>query len=402
MKVVKEIIDHLYQNGLLASSQLECLKNQGFYPSHDEQTNEDSEYNTYNTYNTYEDYEDYSDPDCNCNGEYSHAGYCYYIDNQLSRRPGHNRRSGGSTKRADRLLKAVEIANEIGKQQQDWQTELNNVLIIGQSLSKQPTLTQTLQLIRNSKLALLAEIIEKALIDRSLSLYELWEIICFNKYTEIIADPDVKGAAVTAYRQVLTGRKPEEFNKQSWILREDNISWVYNLVLAQRALMLVCDHIFCHNPTLYAREINREYHYHPVAYWVMVILYNARQANINVNRIFIDSCQTVWRNPFNLEGQTRQEIDLWFWNISLIGAANHSIKAIINEKTTEEKQELLCRVGRDLDEQHWQQSWAYALICDPVHIFPLFVDLYLSWPSEKFLLRYSEKKNGKKLAAGAS
>jgi hypothetical protein len=305
MSAPQDLLAYFQTSGALSAEQIRYLSEKGFLPP------------------PAEDYHDYHDdwpPDL---GDESDDAW----ELEQTRKP---RRGGGRPK--GRRLRARGLNARLGGVLAAGAARLTTLARIAALLGSadaEPAVT-----VGHADLGALEDALARGLGDQSLPLRELWDLLAFEEYRALLAEPGLRGPAVTAYRGLLAGVDRAPGGAFTWVLRQPHVRRVYQLARAQRHLLRACGRLQRGQPLVLEAALRRDPH--PVAYWALILLYNSGRLALGVE-------------------ETTAPAQPWTG-----------------------KHEVL-RASPPVDGEGgavWRQAWAHALLMDPRRVLPFLAIFY--------------------------
>jgi hypothetical protein len=254
MKAVRQIIDYLRGQGVLTRQQIIELALQGFIDDLDAKPAEP-------------DAPPEAAPPDEADEEYEAT---YRTKPEQDRKQRHVLHKGA-------VLDAAEIAGRLADRFRAWEQPLGAVLAIGRRLVPCADWGEAAVAVRNAGPGDLWRALARGLAEMSPSLHALWESIDLEDYRLVLAEPELHGPAVTAYRAALTAQDHTQLGRHVWLLKEEPVAQVFNLRLAQRHLLQAVEIVLIRRPEVIAAAFRRDHH--PAAYWALVLLYTARRGH---------------------------------------------------------------------------------------------------------------------------
>lgn len=155
-----------------------------------------------------------------------------------------------------------------------WEESLQGLGRVGRRLNGGTSWIEACIVIRHAPLLDLALAVAKGWEQQDPSLNLLWKGVSLETYRDLLKEPGLSDSARAAYRAILTGEERTSFGRDVWLLREQEVAAVYNLIQAQRSLLRACEMVLHCWPELLAAALRGDAH--PLAYWAFVLVYSAR------------------------------------------------------------------------------------------------------------------------------
>lgn len=381
MKALYQIITYLQNCGELSKNQIEYLEAQGYFNPYWEQTQESSVDSYDNS-----DFE----PDLTDDFEAKEKG-------KIKKSRKNHSGKGKNTVSRGKFMTTKDFVDRLTRNIEEWKPELEIIHKVANKLSDKSTPEKAMGIIRSSLQIELEELFVDSLTNQTFSLVDLWTALKFNKYWYPIIDEKVFGEVITAYRLMLNNPNHSQLGKYSWILKEDSISWVYDLIQVQWSFIRAIKQIYYSQPNLLLKEVARTYHHCPASYWTYVILHNIELLNKNKKLIYAkidDVYYFYWYNPFYLEHQNKYTdylISLSSLSLPILGDFPPNAKNFIRLRSEESKKSSYKSYSLYYDD--WLIAWHNALIYDRNNVKP-FWDIFFSfweYPRENdIIFQYEE------------
>jgi uncharacterized protein (TIGR02145 family) len=222
MEAVKNLIDYFMSQGVLTDSEIEYLYIEGFLKR-------DTWDKNYSNYDGDEYYED--DWDLYCS-EIEHEGMIIEEKEIKSVNSDKSR-----DKSISKEMKVEEIDSILNDLIPKWQDELNGITTFALRFKKISDYFKIPFILKPISDDDFKNELEIAIKESKPILSQLWKSISFDSYLNIIKGKT--GIAVKAYREVCKGVEQNELGKYKYILKHDNIKYVYELVQTQKRLFLL-------------------------------------------------------------------------------------------------------------------------------------------------------------------
>jgi hypothetical protein len=207
------------------------------------------------------------------------------------------------------------------------------VTSLANGLSSCDTWDEAVAILGRAPTAALSQAIIDSLARRQPTMKGIWQGLALNDYELVACDPDERGPAVAAYRATMSVIDLQALGKYRWILKYPEVNSVFHLVQAQRHLLRACAEACDEQPRKFAVGLSRDYH--PLAFWTLVLRYNARRDNEHFTR------------PHEIRYPPPSEPESLEYSVVAIPEAD-----------------LLCR------------AWLGALFMDPEAVVPFFANSY--------------------------
>ncbi len=289
------LLDYLRQVGSLSAQQLDYLRQRGFLPAPPRpvrEVDDDEEWNDLTG--------DHADED----------------DLAL---PVPRKRGGGGRRDRGADLKAAALAEQL----EEWLGRRRGALEGVAALMRRPGETcgprEVLRRLRRQEPDELAEVLRAALAG-AVSVEQVWTFLELDEFREV--GRDAPGPAPQAYRMLLAARQEEPPVKYAWLLREEAVAAVYDLLVAQGRLLAAAGRLHAADAEVLREGLRKRPH--PLAFWVLLLLFN---------------------------------VDL---NEGKVGKASG--------------QRML--VPRRPDSARWRRAWEQALRMDAARVLPFFATLH--------------------------
>ncbi len=254
MKAVRQIIDYFRERGVLTREQLLELAAEGFLP-----------------WDGLIDDADTAGPAAEPPAP-PEEDESYQVSYPLRLKPPHRARRAHPR---GAVLDADELAQRLRALAADWPAALTGLVSVGRRLGAAASWEEAARAVRNAEPARLDAAVAHGLEQDDPTLAALWDAINLDTYRTAIDGEAVHGRAVSAYRAVLATFDHSGLGKHAWILKEEPVAQVCNLMAAQHRLLCSCESIFSHRPEDIVRAVHRDHH--GLAYWMFVLLYTARR-----------------------------------------------------------------------------------------------------------------------------
>ena len=255
MKAIRQIIDYLHGQGVLDERQMAELVGRGFVET---------------------------DPDASADGREDDSsgetvgGAAPEEDLPHHGRSGRAARRRGRVQRKGPVLTLKGLLGRLRECFRSWPGELAGLVAIGRRLDGSATWQDAALAVRNAELKKLTGAVEAALGEREPTLDVLWDAVALETY-RCTDGTDLYGPVAAAYRALLGSNDTAQLGRHAKLLRHWPVAQVYNVRLAQRRLARAFGAVFSDRPDLIAASVLRDYH--PLAYWSLVLLYNARRGS---------------------------------------------------------------------------------------------------------------------------
>lgn len=155
-----------------------------------------------------------------------------------------------------------------------WTESLQGLGRVGRRLNGGTNWLEACLAIRHAPLLDLALAVAKGCEQQDPSLNLLWQGVSLETYRDLLQEPGLSDSARAAYRAILTGEERTSFGRDGWLLREQEVAAVYNLLQAQRSLLRACELVLHCWPKLLAATLRGDAPL--LAYWAFVLIYSAR------------------------------------------------------------------------------------------------------------------------------
>jgi hypothetical protein len=192
------------------------------------------------------------------------------------RRPKAKR--GRDVVRKGRVVSEKSLRSRLRGCAEAWPNSLDGMLRVGRRIAPCATWAEAALVIRNAEPQALQRAVAKALEKRDPPLDVFWDAVFEDNYRDAIK-PAEYGPAVSAYRAVLASNDVAHIGRHAKLLGRDEVAQVHNVKLAQRRMCRAFEPMFSHRGDIIAASMQRDFH--PLAYWTMVLLYNARRSLAN-------------------------------------------------------------------------------------------------------------------------
>ncbi len=253
MKVLEEIVDYLARRGVLADGEIEALEASGFIRTRAERDLDGGFYD----YDYDYDYDDYGDP-------WDHAGDYALPRQQPPLRTVRRGRRGS-------VLKAPLIAARLRAFLASADPMLGALSLVVPEPAPADRWAR-IAAIGRSDPASLGPSLRAAIDGGSASFRLLWDALGAQGYLSAVG-PGEHGPAASAYRAIMAAREHRDMGKHAWLLGRRAVARTYDLSRAQDRLAEAFFAIARTSPDLTGKWLSRQYH--PVAYWALVLHYNA-------------------------------------------------------------------------------------------------------------------------------
>lgn len=252
MKAVKQIITYLRGRGVLTREQLVELASQGLIDELDDEAD--------------------AEPSAATAAAEPMADDEYYPS--YPARPCESERRG-PVHRKGPVLEAADITRLLAECFDSWADELDGLVRLARRFEPCAGWAEAAVVVRNAPPDKLYRALRRGLAEQAPSLRSLWAAVSLERYRAVLNEPGARGPAASAYRAMLAVPVHAQLGKHGWLLKQEEITQVFNLREAQRTLLKGCEAVFRRRPDLIAPQLRADYD--APAYWAFVLLYTARR-----------------------------------------------------------------------------------------------------------------------------
>lgn len=186
-----------------------------------------------------------------------------------------NHRKGRGRKKR-RVLEVDELVVRLAGKAALWQSSLRGLVELACHLTPVSCWQDAALAIRQATPAALSDALLAGLRDQTPSMHALWTALDLELFRGPLLQPAASGPTASAYRAVVTGTSHQSLGKHAWILKQPPIREVFNGLHAQRGVLRAVGRLFEEHSSWVAIVLTRSHH--DVAYWSLLLLYNARRA----------------------------------------------------------------------------------------------------------------------------
>ena len=320
MKVIGQLISYFQSRGALSQDQLDYLTRQGFILS----TNDDDGDTVILDDEPSRDVIEPAPED-----EYEEA---------VAGQP--RRRGRGGARRPRKSVAARRIAAWLQERFPRWRKEFIGFEQLAVQGTDRCEWREAVKRLRRASANDLRRALTNGFERQAVSLRSLWDSLGFDKCHELAERPGLQGRAISAYRALLAASDVAHVSKHQWLLRYEPVSDVFNVLCSQRLLAHAFGELFDNDPPLVSAAMR--HHPHPLAYWSLVILYNAV------------------RGPSEYDSLAHREYGPLLW----LGDDLEAGRAVVT----------LGENGPRCDPDYglWMRAWSLALVMNPTAVTPFF------------------------------
>lgn len=319
MKVIGQLIAYFRSHGALSEDQIEYLTKQGFIAAKDHGADD----------TILEDEPTTSSP------VFEHEQ-----DDEHEFESGIPRRRGRGAVRKGPVLEQEELTGWLDEQFPIWSPMLSGLQQVAQPLKPCDGHYEATTIIRKASRDDLQRAVMDGLRSQALSLKAVWESLSFDHCHEVLKKYSYRGPAVSAYRAILASTDLSQIAKHVWLLKDQPVSAVYNILQSQRRIARAFGEVFDEDPPLLSAAMRRESH--PLAYWSMLLAYNAVRGD----------------DPHGSLAQREYGPLVWLGDDL---AAGNAVITMGEDGP---------RCGPDYD--LWMRAWSLALLMKPDQVTPFF------------------------------